>query len=263
MKQKLIVGCVVLLLAACKGPDKDTNKPDANEPKQLTYTVIATYPHNPESYTEGLEYRDGFLYEGTGDTEYSGKSKLAKIDLKTGTDVQKINLAKEYFGEGITLLNGRIYQMTYKEQKCFMYDTKTFAKLKEFTYEGEGWGLTNDGKQLIMSNGGSNIFYRDPETFAITKTIAVSNNYGPLASINELEYVDGFVYANLWTTKKIVKIDLITGKVVAEIDLSDLLQKYPPENQVDVLNGIAYDSVGKRFFITGKYYPKIFEVKLN
>ena len=267
MKQKLIALLSIALLASCKDKEKQANTPTVDEPKQLSYTVTNTYPHNPSSFTEGLEYRDGFLYEGTGDQEYSGASKLAKIDLKTGTDIQKLNLAKEYFGEGITMLNGKIYQMTYKEQKCFMYDAKTFTKIKEFAYEGEGWGLTNDGRQLIMSNGGSNLFYRDPETFAITKTLPVSNNYGPLASINELEYVDGFVYANLWTTFKIVKIDLATGKVVAEANFDDLLQKYAPEiltMKVDQgLNGIAYDSVGKRFFITGKYYPKIFEMKFN
>lgn len=246
--------------------DKPDKKAESNEPKQLQYTVTATYPHDASSFTEGLEFRDGFLYEGTGDTEYKGNSKLAKVDLTTGKDVKKINLSKEYFGEGISVLNGKIYQMTYKEQKCFVYDAKTFTKLKEFAYEGEGWGMTNDGKQLIMSNGGSNLYYRDPETFAVTKTVAVSNNYGPLSSINELEYVNGFVYANIWTTNKIVQIDVTTGKVVAEANFDDLLSKYAPEtagSKVDVLNGIAYDSIGKRFFITGKYYPKLFEVKFN
>jgi glutamine cyclotransferase len=257
----------ILLGCSCNNNDPvEKNQPASNEPKQLSYTVTAVYPHEPTSFTEGLEFRDGFLYEGTGDTEYKGISKLAKIDLKTGKDVQKINLSKDFFGEGISVLNGKIYQMTYKEQKCFMYDAKTFAKLKEFTYEGEGWGMTNDGKQLIMSNGSNNLYFRDPETFAVTKTVAVSNNYGPLANINELEYVDGFVYANVWTTNKIVKIDLSKGLVVAEVNLEDLLSKYAPETagtKIDVLNGIAYDNIGKRFFITGKYYPKIFEVKFN
>lgn len=271
MKQPILkVFAVTIILFGCScnnNNNDDPKKPATNEPKQLQYTVTATYPHDASSFTEGLEFRDGFLYEGTGDTEYSGKSKLAKTDLATGKDVQKINLAKEFFGEGISLLNGKIYQMTYKEQKCFVYDAKTFAKLKEFTYEGEGWGMTNDGKQLIMSNGSSNLYFRDPETFAVTKTIAVTNNYGPLGSINELEFVDGFVYANIWTTFKIVKIDLASGNVVGEANLDDLLPKYAPEilnEPVDKgLNGIAYDSVGKRFFITGKYYPKIFEVKFN
>jgi len=264
MKHKLLIGLSILFFASCN--DKPKTTPDTTaEPLQLSYTITATYPHNTESFTEGLEYRDGFLYEGTGDVEKIGKSKLAKIDLKTGKDLQKINLEPGYFGEGITLLNGKIYQMTWQENKCFLYDAKTFTKLKEFSYEGEGWGLTNDGKQLIMSNGSCNLYFRDPETFAVTKTIAVNDQFGPLPpqTINELEYVDGFVYANIWQREKIVKIDLTTGKVVAEINFSDLLNKYPPQNKVDVLNGIAYDSVGKRFFITGKYYPQIFEVKLN
>jgi len=237
-----------------------------NEPKQLTYTITASYPHDPNSFTEGFEWRDGFLYEGTGDPSYSGKSKLLKVDLKTGKSVKEISLEKQFFGEGITLLNGKIYQMTYKEQKCFLYDATTFTKLKEFTYDGEGWSLTTDGKQLIMSNGSSSIFFRNPENFAVTKTLTVSNNYGPLSNINELELVDGFLYANLWTTKKIVKIDTASGKVIAEANFDDLLTKYASDintEKVDVFNGIAYDPVGKRFFITGKYYPKVFEVKFN
>lgn len=261
MKRNLFFALGILLLSACNNNEIKPDKPSsANEPQQLTYTITATYPHDPTSFTEGLEWRDSSLYESTGNY---GESKLARIKLTEGKAIKSMSLSKEFFGEGITVLNGKIYQMTYKENKAFMYDAKTFTKLKEFTYDGEGWGLTNDGKQLIMSNGGSDLFFRDPETFAVTKKITVSNNYGPLTQINELEYVDGFVFANLWTTNKIIKIDLNTGKVVAEADFSDLLKKYPPENQVDVLNGIAYDSVGKRFFITGKYYPKIFEVKLN
>ncbi len=256
---------ITIISCSCNNNGNEPTKP-TNEPKQLSYTVTATYPHDASAFTEGLEWKDGFLYEGTGDTKYLGKSKLAKVDLATGKDVQKINLDKAYFGEGITLINGKIYQMTYQENKAFVYDAKTFAKIKEFTYEGEGWGMTNDGKQIINSNGSNTIFFRDPETFVVTKTLDVSNNYGPLASINELEYVDGFIYANIWTTNKIVKIDLTTGQVIAELNMDDLLMKYAPEtdkSKIDVLNGIAYDSVGKRFFITGKYYPKVFEVKIN
>jgi glutamine cyclotransferase len=271
MKPAYCIAFLLIALTSCTDPVPDSEKPMVDEPKQLSYTVTATYPHNSTSFTEGLEYRDGFLYEGTGESNgYNGTSKLAKVDLKTGKDVQKVGLGKEYFGEGITILNGKIYQMTYKEQKCFLYDAKTFAKLKEFTYDGQGWGLTNDGKQLIMSNGSSNLFFRDPETFAVTKTLKVTNNYGelPAETINELEYVDGYVYANIWMSNKIIKIDVNTGKVAAEIKLDDLLQKYAPEvleqePKVDVLNGIAYDSAGKRFFITGKLYPKVFEVKFN
>jgi glutamine cyclotransferase len=268
MKQailKVFASIIILFGCSCNNNNNDNpKKPVTNEPKQLQYTVTATYPHDASSFTEGLEFRDGFLYEGTGN---KGQSFLAKSELQTGKALQKISLSNDLFGEGITLLNGKIYQWTWQENKCFVYDAKTFTKLKEFTYEGEGWGMTNDGKQLIMSNGSSNLYFRDPETFAVTKTVAVSNNYGPLGSINELEYVDGFVYANVWTTFKIVKIDLASGNAVGEANLDDLLPKYAPEilnEPVDKgLNGIAYDSIGKRFFITGKYYPKIFEVKFN
>lgn len=255
---------IVICSCSCKN-----NKPVEEETssiKQLGYSFIAKYPHDSAAFTEGLEWHDGFLYEGTGDTEYKGVSKLAKVDLKTGKDVQKINLSKDYFGEGITKLNNKIYQLTYKTEKAFVYDAKTFTKEKEFTYKGEGWGLTNDGKQLIMSNGSSDIVYRNPETFEITKTITVTNDYGPVSNINELEYVNGFLFANIWTTNRIVKIDLVTGKVIAEINFDDLLPKYAPEidrTKIEAFNGIAYDSVSKRFFITGKYYPTLFEVKIN
>lgn len=272
MKKKLslaLLAISIVFISSCNNENNNNNNPvnKNNEPAQLSYTVVATHPHDVTSFTEGLEYKNGFLYEGSGDPEYKGISKLAKVEITTGKDLQKINLSSQYFGEGITILNGKIYQLTYKEQKCFVYDANTFAKIKEFNYEGEGWGMTNDGKQIINSNGSNIIYFRDPETFSITKQVEVSNNYGPLARINELEFVDGFLYANIWTTFKIVKIDLNSGKVVAEINLDDLLPKYAPQilnEPVDKgLNGIAYDSAGKRFFITGKNYSKIFEVKFN
>ncbi len=180
--------------------------------------------------------------------------------------MQKIFLPKEYFGEGITMLNNKIYQLTYKEQKCFVYDAKTFKKINEFTYEGEGWGMTNNGSEIIMGNGSNHLYFRNPETFAITKTLSITNNYGPVGGINELEYVDGFVYANVWPSYKIVKINLNTSKVVAEANLEDILIKYAKEDterKIDVLNGIAYDSITKKFYITGKYWSKIFEIQFN
>lgn len=257
-----------LSLLSCKNNQQEENNKTktSNDVQQLRYHVINIYPHNENAFTEGLEWSNGFLYEGTGDTEYTGNSKLAKVDLKTGKDLQKINLAKEYFGEGITILNNKIYQLTYKEQKCFVYDANTFKLIKEFTYEGEGWGMTNDGQHIIMGNGSNNLYYRNPETFAIVKTLSVSNQYGPLGSINELEFVNGYIYANVWTTFKIVKIDTNTGKVVAEANLEDILIKYAPDDlnrKIDVMNGIAYDSSSNHFFITGKYWSKLFEIALD
>jgi glutamine cyclotransferase len=274
MKPAFYTLLFISLLAACKDEKKDEQAAvpvNANPvPAILNYTITNVYPHSRSAYTEGLEWYDNALYEGTGDSDYKGNSKLAKVDLATGKDLQKIGLAKEYFGEGITILNGKIYQLTYREGKCFVYDAKTFKKIKEFSYSGEGWGMTNDGTHLIMDDSSNNLYYRNPETFAVVKAVGVSDNNGPLASINELEYVDGFIYANVWLTNYIVKIDPTTGNVISRADLSGLLEKYAP-NEVSeeeqragaVLNGIAYDSVGKRFFVTGKLWPKLFEVKFN
>ena len=267
-KPSLIVLCIGLFITACTNNDKPTETPSTPTsadivPVQMPYTVVKTYPHNPKSFTEGLEYHDTALYEGTG---MEKESRLAIISLTTGKDIKTLKLADQYFGEGITQLNGKIYQLTYKSQKAFVYDAKTFKKLQEFSYEGEGWGLTNNGKEILMSNGSSKIVYRNPETFTITKTIDVSNEKGAVTYINELELVDGFIYANVWETRYIIKINPETGKVVGFADFTGILEQYVPgitTQQVDVLNGIAYDSVGKRFFITGKYWPKVFEVKFN
>ncbi|GAC1440146.1 MAG: glutaminyl-peptide cyclotransferase [Sediminibacterium sp.] len=277
MKIKYPVAIVSLLgiLAGCKNNSKVENNANVvTEPALLTYSIVNAYPHNTSSFTEGLEWHDNNLYESTGDPDHTGASKLAKIDLKTGKDLQMVSLSKEYFGEGITILNGKVYQLTYKEGKCFVYDLKTFKKIGEFNYNGqgtgEGWGMTNDGKYLIMNDSSNNLYFRDPDTFNIVKTVGVFDNNGPLAMINEMEYVDGYIYSNVWLTDKIVKIDPATGKVVAKADFSYVLNKYAPGaiteadiNNGAVLNGIAYDSVGKRFFITGKRWPKIFEVKFN
>ncbi len=271
MRQILTTVLFISILAACHNPkDEKETIPVVASPAVLNYSITNVYPHDPTSYTEGLEWHDNFLYEGTGDTEYKGHSKLAKIDLATGKEVQQVHLGNEYFGEGITILNGKIYQLTYQTGKCFVYDAKTFKKLKEFSYTGEGWGMTNDGKYLIMDNKTNNLYYRDPETFEIVKTVSVTDNNGPVDSINELEYVDGVIYSNIWLTNYIIKIDPQSGKVLAKADFSYVLNKYAPgaisdENQAtnSVLNGIAYDNVGKRFFVTGKNWPKLFEVKFN
>ncbi len=269
MKYTLTLIFLLGLLAGCKSKTED-NKEDANAitvPAVLSYSITNVYPHNTGSYTEGLEWHDSTLYESTGNY---GQSKLARVSLHTGKDIQKIDLAKEYFGEGITVLNGKIYQLTYQEKKCFVYDFKTFKKIGEFTYTGEGWGMTNDGKYLIMNDSSNNIYFRDPETFQVVKSVGVYDNNGPLAMINEMEYVNGFIYSNVYTKNDIVKIDPATGRVLAKADFSYVLNKYAPgaisdDDQINksVLNGIAYDSIGKRFFITGKNWPKMFEVKFN
>ena len=258
--------CVGLISLSCNNHtdntiDNNVTTPaNDNHPAALAYTITNTYPHNPQSFTEGLEWHDSILYEGTGLEKHS---RLAAVSLKTGMDIKSVKLEDSYFGEGITILNGKIYELTWQSGKAFVYDAKTFKKIKEFTYDGEGWGLTNNGKEIIMSNGTGKIVYRNPETFDVTRTIDVTTDTGAVNYINELELVDGFIYANIWETKYIVKINPANGKVVAVADFTGIREQYGIPQQADVLNGIAYDSIGKRFFITGKYWPKVFEVKFN
>ena len=269
MKYTIAALLVLGLFTGCNNnPDVDKMAVSANNtPAVMNYTITNVYPHNTESYTEGLEWHDSTLYESGGNYK---KSRLARISLHTGLDLQEIKLDDKYFGEGITVLHGKIYQLTYEEGKCFVYDFKTFKKIKEFDYEGQGWGMTNDGKYLIMNNSSNNLYYRDPETFKVVKTLGVYDNNGAVASINELEFVNGVIYSNIWMTNYIIKIDTASGKVIGKADFSNVLNRYAPnaisdESQAtdNVLNGIAYDSTNKRFFITGKHWPKLFEVKFN
>lgn len=218
--------------------------------------IVKTYPHQKTSYTQGLEFYHGELYEGTGLT---GQSILAKTDLNSGNILQKIDLPPSIFGEGITILNDKIYQITWQARICYVYDVKSLEKIKEYSYFGEGWGLTNDGNNLIMSNGTSEIAFRDPKTFEKIRSIYVFDSEKEYVSINELEYVDGVIYANVYQEKFILKIDPKTGKVLSKIDCSDLVKE--GQGLGDVLNGIAYNHQTERFYMTGKNWPKLFEVK--
>lgn len=275
MKYLCLAVFIVFGLTSCHNNNGDEDSSDDNSvvrPITLGFTVTNIYPHDTTSFTEGLEWHDSTLYESTGNY---GTSKLARVELKTGKDIQKVPLSKEYFGEGITMLNGKLYQLTYHEHKCFIYDFKTFKKTGEFTYEGDGWGMTNDGKYLIMDSGSNILFFRDPATFKIVKTLPIigvpimpseNQQKSEIVYINELEYIDGFIYANVWMTNYILKIDATNGKVMAKADLGSILETYTTGNlpeRTDVLNGIAYDAIGKRFFITGKLWPKVFEIKFN
>jgi glutamine cyclotransferase len=225
------------------------------------FEVIKQYPHNTSSFTEGLEYIDSIMYESTGQF---GQSKLAKVDLKTGQDLLKIDIDKKYFGEGITTINNKLFMVTYQTEKGFVFHAKTFKKLSEFSYKGEGWGMTNDGKQIIMSNGTNNLSYRNATTFAEETVKAIFDENGPVGNINELEYVDGCIYANIWQTNYIVKIDPKQGKVIAKYDLTSIVNQYITNSpNADVLNGIAYNKKSKTFYITGKNWPLLFEIKFN
>jgi len=226
-------------------------------PARWTYKVIKTFPHDTKAFTQGLVFEDGFLYEGTG---LYGKSELRKVDLETGNVLKQHKLPDEYFGEGMTIFGDRIIQLTLKSRTGFVYKKDTFELLREFSYPTEGWGLTHDGKYLIMSDGTPMLYFLNPETFKQNHKIMVLDKNSPVWGLNELEYIDGQIYANVWPTKRMVKIDPETGEVIGWIDMEGILQDH--NEPVDVFNGIAYDPAGRRLFVTGKFYPKIYEIKL-
>ncbi len=228
-------------------------------PPIYTYEVIAEYPHDPTAFTQGLVYLDGILYEGTG---LNGQSDLRKVDLETGVPFLELDLHSKYFGEGVTVLDGKIYQLTWKSQEGFLYDAVDFTPIGGFNYPSEGWGLTHDGERLIMSDGSSYLTMRDPDTFKEVDRVQVVGVKGPIQQLNELEYVDGEVFANVWQTNWIVRVDPETGEVVGYIDLTGLLNPEDVTGRVDVLNGIAYDAEHERLFVTGKLWPKLYEIEL-
>src|SRR5690554_2330280 len=230
-------------------------------PEALNAEVLAMYPHNTKDFTQGLEIVDGFLYEGTGDPDHIGVTKVMQKDLKTGNVLNEVSLEGNYFGEGITILNDKLYQLTWTSQKCFVYEFPSLFKTgNSFTYTGEGWGLTNDGSQLIMSDGSERIYFRDPSTFGLKRTIEVYTNEGPVKGINELEYIEGKIYANVYTKNQMVIIDPETGVVTGRIDASILALDYRKTGEV--LNGIAYKNSTKQLFVTGKNWPNLLEIGL-
>ena len=223
------------------------------------YKVIAKYPHSTESYTEGLFYLDGMFYEGTG---RNGQSAVLVVDPKTGKISQRHDLSSEYFGEGVVDWGPNIYEWTWTSHVCFVYDRRTLRLLKQFTYVGEGWGMTRTDKELITSDGTATLRFRDPDTFKETHKIVVREGSIRVDKLNELEFINGEIYANIWHSDMIVRISPRDGQVIAWIDLTGLL---PAEQKVDdesVLNGIAYDAQHDRLFVTGKHWPTVFEIKV-
>jgi glutaminyl-peptide cyclotransferase len=227
-------------------------------PEIWTAEIAATFPHNPSSFTQGLEFNDGVLFEGTGQ---KGLSFVAHVDLNSGKITKQIGLDATYFGEGITVLGNKLYQLTWQEQKCFVYDKKTLQIEKDLPYNGEGWGLCNDGENLIMSDGTERLVFRDPENFQVIKTIEVYDDRGPISKLNELEFIEGLIYANIWMTNTVVAIQPENGKVIAVIDGTELVKE--GRGSGDVMNGIAYNSSTKKIYMTGKNWPKMFEVKFK
>ena len=228
-------------------------------PQKRVAKIIKEYPHDPTSFTQGLAFYNGKLFEGTGDPGDQGKTIVAEVDLASGKIINSIGLQAGFFGEGITVLKDKIYQITWKNQKCYVYDVNTLQLLSEFNYKGEGWGLTNNGESLIMSDGTERIVFRNAETFSIEKTLEVYSNEGPINYLNELEFIDGKVYANVWTTASAIAIDPKTGKVLEQIDASELVKQ--GRGAGEVLNGIAHNSVAGKTYMTGKNWVKLFEVK--
>jgi glutamine cyclotransferase len=228
-------------------------------PREYTYEIVRAFPHDPAAFTQGLAYRDGFLYEGTG---LKGRSSVRKVRLETGEIVQRVDLAPEFFGEGITLVKDKIIQLTWQSETGFVYDRKTFRRVRQFSYSGEGWGLATNGPQIFMSDGTSEIRILDSTTLRENRRIQVREGSKRIAQLNELEFVDGEIFANVWQTNRIACVSPQTGQVVGWIDLTGILSPMYRLEPGAVLNGIAYDSVRKRLFVTGKLWPKVFEIRL-
>ena len=227
--------------------------------RTYSYEIINTFPHDQEAFTQGLAFENGVLYEGTG--RY-GRSELRKIELETGNVLQTRKLPDEFFGEGITVYGGNIIQLTFLSNIGFVYSKDTFELLREFNYPTTGWGVTHNGKQLIMSDGTLKLYFLDTETFEQIRQIEMYDRGVSVWGLNELEYVEGQIYANVWPTERIARIAPETGQVLGWIDMKGLLTQQDYSRPVDVLNGIAYDKKNDRLFVTGKFWPKLFEIKL-
>lgn len=224
-----------------------------------TYKVVNTYPHDPNAFTQGLVFEGVVLYEGTG---LRGRSTLRVVELETGDILQIRELPAQFFGEGVAIYGNRIIQLTWQSNVGYVYDKESFDLLQEFNYPTEGWGITHDGERLIMSDGTSTLRFLDPETYEEVHRVEVLDRGSPVTRLNELEYVQGIIYANVWQTDRIAMIAPSTGQVVGWIDLEGLLGEEDRIQRVDVLNGIAYDAEDDRLFVTGKWWPKLFEIEL-
>jgi len=252
----LLLLCLLVFPAGVSAEDSSSSR----AVRLFTYRVINSYPHDATAFTQGLVMADGVLYEGTGQW---GHSSLRRVDLKTGNVVQIMELAGQYFGEGITVFNNTIFQLTWKSQRGFMYDRDSFRLIREFSYPAEGWGLTSDGRHLIASDGSATLRFLDPATLQEVRRMEVFDKGGAVNRLNELEYIDGEIYANVWQTDRIAIIDAATGRVTGWIDLTGLLGKEERRaGPVDVLNGIAHDSRHGHLYVTGKLWPRLFQIEL-
>ncbi len=248
-----------LMVMGCGGDKKEQTTSDGKGAPAIRYAIRGEWAHDVGAFIQGLVIHEGVLYESTGQQQ----SWIGVIDINTGKPDKKVVLDNKYFGEGITILNGKVYQLTWESKVGFIYDLKTFERLGEFNYSGEGWGLTHDSTHLIMSDGTSRLTFLDTVTLKPVKTVEVTNANGPVEKLNELEYINGYVFANQWETNFIHKIDPKTGKVVGTLDLSPLAQDAKLRNpQADVLNGIAYHHGTGLMLVTGKHWPRIYVLQL-
>jgi glutaminyl-peptide cyclotransferase len=261
MKTKIVFGVIMLAVIALLVVQALTpaTRPAPTRTPLYGFRVIHTYPHDREAFTQGLIFRDGFLYESTG---LNGRSSLRKVNLETGKAELQISVDARYFAEGLTDWQSRLVQLTWQNEIGFLYDLASFQTQGTFSYSGEGWGLTHDDRQLILSDGSDRLRFLDPQTFRETGQVQVVDNGLPVRELNELEFVKGAVYANVWHTDRIVMIAPESGKVTGWIDLAGLLDKSEQPDPEAVLNGIAYDPATERLFVTGKLWPKLYEIKL-
>lgn len=261
------IGVFFLLIAcvACGNTNGDLPKTDAPQPPNAPvakygYQILNIFPHDSNAFTQGLILVDGKLLESTGQ---EGSSTLRHVELETGRVLKKVEVPLPYFAEGLTVLNGKVYQLTWQHKLGFIYDLQTLERVGQFNYQGEGWGLTTDGHSLIMSDGSNRLKYLDPSSFSVTKTIDVVDGKTRVDELNELEFVQGEIYANVWHDPRIAVIDPQTGRVKAWIDLTGLMPESELQDPEAVLNGIAYDQANNKLFVTGKLWPRLFEIRVK
>ncbi|HKY46095.1 MAG TPA: glutaminyl-peptide cyclotransferase [Pyrinomonadaceae bacterium] len=262
------IAAVLLLMVciACGNGDntnvpKADNSPASNAPAaKYGYQILNIFPHDSNAFTQGLILVDGKLLESTGQ---EGSSSLRSVELETGKVLKKVDVPPPYFAEGIAMLNGKVYQLTWQHSVGFIYDLQTLERAGQFDYQGEGWGLTTDGQSLIVSDGSSKLKFLDPASFRVTKTISVVDGAQPVNQLNELEFVKGEIYANVWHSDRVAVIDPQTGRVKAWIDLTGLMPEGELLDEEAVLNGIAYDQANDKFYVTGKLWPRLFEIKVK
>ena len=248
--------CLFLLIFSA-GSTTETKE---NPPDQITFKVLNSFPHDPTAFTQGFVYRDGFLYESTG---LYGKSSLRKTNPATGEVIAKTSLSREFFGEGLTILGDSIYQLTWKSGQGFIYDKENLGRKGSFTYSKEGWGLTDDGTNLIMSDGTEKLYFLSPGSFRVTKVLSVKEGGSPVRGLNELEYAGGKIYCNIWHSDDIVVVNPESGVVERRIGLGELRKRLSIPEKAEVLNGIAWKSASDTFFITGKRWSEVFEIELG